>query len=97
LSDLHFLLPSFVLVGCWHLPWLIPWAILGVVAHIATREALVSIPLAELLLIVPWSGSEETVGCLLLPLRSPDNPSSCLLLESSALIVGDNPEPLGWS
>jgi hypothetical protein len=71
-------------------------------AHIATREAFVSIPLAELLLlllqrlIVPWGGSWKTVGCLRL-LRWPDNPSSCLLLKSSALTVGDNPEPLGWS
>jgi hypothetical protein len=67
---------------------------------ITTREAFVSIPLAELLmllwLIVPWSGSGETVGCLLL-LRQPDDPSSCLMLESPALIVGDNPEPLEWS
>jgi hypothetical protein len=65
-------------------------------AHIATCEALVSISLAELLLllllglIVPWGGSWKMVGCLLL-LRRPDNPSSCLLLKSSALIVGDNP------
>jgi hypothetical protein len=71
------------------------------VACITTREAFVSIPLVELLLlllrlIVPWSGNGETVGCLLL-LRRPDNPSSCLMLESSALIVEDNPEPLGWS
>jgi hypothetical protein len=34
------------------------------------------------------------VGCLRL-LRWPDNPSSCVLLKSSALTVGDNPEPLG--
>jgi hypothetical protein len=69
-------------------------------AHIATSEALVPIPLAELLLllklIVPWSGSWKTVGCLLL-LRWPDHPSACLLLKSSALIVGNNPKPLGWS
>jgi hypothetical protein len=35
-------------------------------AHIATREALVSIPLVELLLllrlIVPWSGNREMLG-----------------------------------
>jgi hypothetical protein len=47
-------------------------------------------------LIVPWSGSWKAVGCLLL-LRWSDHPSACLLLESSALIVGNNPEPLGWS
>ena len=69
-------------------------------AHIATCEALVSISLAELLLllllglIVPWGGSWKAVGCLLL-LRWPDHPSSCLLLKSSALIIGDNFEPLG--
>ena len=71
-------------------------------ACVATFEAFVSVPLAELLLLLslglinPWSGSGETVGCLLL-LWWPDDPSSCLLLESPALIVGDNPEPLGWS
>jgi hypothetical protein len=70
-------------------------------AHIATR-AFVPISLAELLLlqllrlIVPRGGSWKAVGCLLL-LRWPDNPSSCLLLKSSALIVGDNLEPRGWS
>jgi hypothetical protein len=78
---------------------LVPWAILGIMAHIATSEALVPISLAELRLlglIVPWSGSWKAVGCLLL-LRCPDHPSACLLLESSALIVGNNLEPLGWS
>jgi hypothetical protein len=68
-------------------------------AHIATSEALVPIFLAELLLlglIVPWGGSWKAVGCLLL-LSWPDHPSACLLLESSALIVGNNSEPLGWS
>jgi hypothetical protein len=84
------------------MPWLILWAILGIMACITTREAFVSIPLAELLLlllrlIVPWSWSGEMVGCLLLLLWRPDDPSSCLLLESPALIVGYNPEPLGWS
>jgi hypothetical protein len=72
------------------------------VAYIATHEEFVSIPLVELLLllllrlIVPWSGNGETIGCLLLLWR-PDDPSSCLLLESSALTVGDNPESLRWS
>jgi hypothetical protein len=67
-------------------------------AHIATSEALVPISLAKLLmllgLIVQWSGSWKAVGCLLL-LRWPYHPFSCVLLKSSALIVGDNPEPLG--
>jgi hypothetical protein len=70
-------------------------------AHIATSEALVSISLAELLmlwrLIVPWSGGWKMVECWLLLLRWPDHPSACLLLKSSALIVGNNPKPLGLS
>jgi hypothetical protein len=98
LSDLHLLLSPSVLIWCWHLPWLIPRAILGIMAHIATCEAFVTISLVELLLllglIVPWGGSWKTVGYLLL-LRRPDNPSSCLLLKSYALIIGDNQEPLG--
>jgi hypothetical protein len=102
MSDLHLLLSSLVLVWCWHLPLLISWAIFGIVAHIATSEALVPITLAELLLlrrlIVPWSGSWKMSGYwLLLLLRWPDHPSACLLLKSPALIVGNNPEPLGLS
>jgi hypothetical protein len=69
-------------------------------AHIDTSEALVPISLAELLLLLglidPWSRSWKAVGCLLL-LRWPDHTSSCLLLKSSTIIVGDNPEPLDWS
>jgi hypothetical protein len=80
---------------------LISWAIFGIVAHIATSEALVPISLAELLLlrrlIVPWSGRWKTSGCWLLLLRWPDHPSPCLLRKSPALIVGNNPEPLGLS
>jgi hypothetical protein len=100
LPDLHLLLASLVLIWCCHLPLLISWAILGIVAHIATSEALVPISLVELLLrrlIVPWSRSWKTVGCWLLLLRWPDHPSACLLLKSPALIVGNNPEPLGLS
>jgi hypothetical protein len=71
------------------------------VAHIATSEALVPIALVELLLlrrlIVPWSGSWKTSGCWLLLLGWPDHPSACLLLKSPALIVRNNPEPLGLS
>jgi hypothetical protein len=84
---------------CRHRHLLISWAILGIVAQIATSEALVPISLAELLLrrlIVPWSGSWKMSGCWLL-LRWPDHPSACLLLKSPALIVGNNPEPLGLS
>jgi hypothetical protein len=80
---------------------MISWAILGIVAHIATSEALVPIALAELLLlrrlIVPCSESWKTSGCRLLLLRWPDHPSACLLLKSPALIVRNNPEPLGLS
>jgi hypothetical protein len=101
LPDLYLLLSSLVLTWCWHL--LVPGTILGIVAHIATSETLVLIALAELLLlrrlIVPWSGSWEAVGCWLLLLRWPDHPSACLLLETPALIVRNNPEPLtlsGW-
>jgi hypothetical protein len=69
-------------------------------ACVATREAFVFVPLVGLLLslrlIVPWSGSGEMVGYLLLLWR-PDDPSSCLLMESPALTVGDNPESLRWS
>jgi hypothetical protein len=101
LPDLYLLLSSLVLIWCWHLPLLVPRAILGIVTHIATSKALVPIALAELLLlrrlIVPWSRSWKTSGCRLLLLRWPDHPSACLLLESPALIVRDNPEPLGLS
>jgi hypothetical protein len=71
------------------------------VAHIATSETFVPIALAELLLlrrlIVPWSGSWKVVGCRLPLLRWPDHPSASLLLETSALIVRNNHEPLGLS
>jgi hypothetical protein len=101
LPDLYLLLSSLVLIWCWHLPLLISWAILGIVARIATSEALVPIALVELLLlrrlIVPWSRSWKTSGCRLLLLRWPDHPSACLLLKSLALIVRNNPEPLGLS
>jgi hypothetical protein len=81
---------------------LVPGAILGIVTHIATSEALVPIALAELLLllrlVVPWSGSWKAVGCrLLLLLRWPDHPFACLLMKTPALIVRNNPEPLGLS
>jgi hypothetical protein len=101
LPDLYLLLSSLVLIWCWHLPLLISWAILGIVAHIATSEALVPISWAELLLlrtlIVSWSRSWKTSGCWLLLLRWPDHSSACLLLRSPTLIVGNNPEPLGLS
>jgi hypothetical protein len=70
------------------------------VAHIATSEALVPITMAELLLrrlVVPWSESWKMSGFRLLLLRWPDHPSACLLLKSPALVVRNNPEPLGLS
>jgi hypothetical protein len=103
MSYLHLLLPPLVLTWYWHLPLLIFGAVLGIVAHIATSEALVPIALAKLLLLlllrltVPWGGSWKEVGCQLLLLRWPDHPSAYLLLKSSALIVRNNPEPLGLS
>jgi hypothetical protein len=102
LPDLYLLLSSLVLIWCWLLALLISGPILGIVAHIAASKALVPIALAELLmllrrLIVPWSGSWKAVGCRLLLLRWPDHPSACLLLKSPALIVRNNPEPLGLS
>jgi hypothetical protein len=103
LPDLYLLLSSLVLIWCWYLPLLVPGTILGIVAHIATSETLVPIALAKLLLlrrlIVPWSGSWKAVGCRLLLLMWPDHPSACLMLETPALIVRNNPEPLslsGW-
>jgi hypothetical protein len=83
LPNLYLMLSSLVLIWCWQLPLLIPWAILGIVAHIATSEALVPIALAKLLLlrrlIVPGSGSWITSGCRLLLLRWPDHhlPACC--------------------
>jgi hypothetical protein len=64
---------------------LIPWAILAIVACVATREAFVPVPLAELLLrlllslglIIPWSRSGETVGCLLLRRLMTHLPACC--------------------
>jgi hypothetical protein len=100
LPNLHPLLSSLVLIWCWHLPLLISWAIIGIVAHIATSEALVPIFLAELLLlrrlIVSWSGSWKTSGCWLL-LRWPDHPSACLPAEIPCSDCGNNPEPLSLS
>jgi hypothetical protein len=79
---------------------MISWAILSIVAHIAASEALVPISLAELLLrrlIIPQSGSWKMSGCQLLLLRWLDQPSACLLLKSPALVVRNNPQPLGLS
>jgi hypothetical protein len=66
---------------------------------VTTGEAFVVIALVELLLlqllliVVPLSCGLRAVGCLLL-LLWPDHPSPLLLLRSSALSVGHNPEAL---
>jgi hypothetical protein len=60
----------------------------------AIGEASVVIALAVLLLIVvPLRWGLRAIGCLLLRLW-PDYPSPLLLLRSSALSVGHNPEAL---
>jgi hypothetical protein len=74
---------------------LVSGAILGVVSGAATSETLVIIALSVLLLwlvVVPLSRKLGAVGCLLLLLWS-DHPSS-LLLRSSVLSIGHNPEAL---
>jgi hypothetical protein len=48
-------------------------------------------------LIVPWNGSWKAVGCRLLLLGWTDHPSACMLLKTPALIVRNNPKPLGLS
>jgi hypothetical protein len=69
------------------------------VSGVTTGEASVVIALAVLLLlrllliVVSLSWGLGAVGCLLLLLR-PDHPSPLLLLRSSALSVGHNPEAL---
>jgi hypothetical protein len=78
------------------LPLLVPGTILGIVSSAATSETLVIIALSVLLLrlvFVPLNWGFRAVWCLLLLLWS-DHPSSLLLLRSSVLSVGHNPEVL---
>jgi hypothetical protein len=66
---------------------------------VATSETPVVSCLAVLLLrlIVPLSWKLSTVGCLLLLLLWSDHPSALLMLGSSTLSVGHNPEALWLS
>jgi hypothetical protein len=94
---LHLLSLALVRIDILPLLLLVPGAILGIVSGVATRETLVVICLAVLLLlIVPLSWKLGAVGCLLLLLWS-DHPSPLLLLGSPALSVGHNPEALWLS
>jgi hypothetical protein len=94
---LHHLSLALILINILPLPLLVPGAILGIVPGVATRETLVIICLAVLLLlIVPLSWKLGAVGCLLLLLWS-DHPSPLLLLGSPVLCVGHNPEALWLS
>ena len=95
---MHLLSLALILVGILSLSLLVSGAILGIMPSVTTRETLVVIGLAVLLLlwlIVPLNWKLSVVGCLLLLLRS-DYPSP-LLLGSPALSVGHNPEALRLS
>jgi hypothetical protein len=95
---LHFLPLALILVGILSLPLLVSRAILGIMPSVTTRETLVVIGLAVLLLlwlIVPLNWKLSVVGCLLL-LWS-DHPTSLLLLRSPALSVRYDPEALWLS
>jgi hypothetical protein len=93
---LHPLPLALILIYILTLPLLVPGTILGIVSGAATSETLVIIALPVLLLrlvVVPLNWGLRAVGCLLLLLWS-DHPLSLLLLRSSALSVGHNPEAL---
>jgi hypothetical protein len=78
------------------LPLLVSGTILGIVPIITTSESYIVVALAVLLLllvVVPLSWGLRAVGCLLL-LLWPDHPLPLLLLRSSTLSVGHNPEAL---
>jgi hypothetical protein len=95
---LHLLSLALILINILPLPLLVPGAILGIVPGVAASETPVIICLAVLLLlIVPLSWKLGAVGCLLLLLLGSDHPSSLLLLGSTALSVGHNPEALWLS
>jgi hypothetical protein len=99
LPYLHPLPLALVLICILPLPLLVLGAILSIVFGAATNKTTIVIALAVLLLwlvVVPLNWGLRAVGCLLLLLRS-DHPSSLLLLRSSALSVGHNPEALRLS
>jgi ABC-type Fe3+-siderophore transport system permease subunit len=95
---LHLLSLALVLIYILTLPLLVSGTILGIVSDAATSETLVIIALTVLLLwlvVVPLSRKLGAVGCLLLLLLIwSDHPSPLMLLRSSALSVGHNPEAL---
>jgi hypothetical protein len=96
LPHLHLLPLALVLICILTLPLLVSGAIFSILPSVTTSETSVVIALAVLLLllvVVPLSWGLRAVGCLLLLLWS-DHPSSMLLLRSSALSVGHNPEAL---
>jgi hypothetical protein len=101
LPHLHLLPLALVLICNLPLLLLVSGAILGIVSSVATGETSVAISLAVLLLllvVVPLSWGLSAVGCLLL--LWPNYPSPWLLLRSSTLSVGHDPEALrlcGWS
>jgi hypothetical protein len=89
-----------VLVGILSLPLLVSGAILSIMSGVTTSETPIVIGLTGLLLlwliIVPLNWGLRVVGCLMLLLWS-DHPMSLLLLRSSVLSVGYNPEALWLS
>jgi hypothetical protein len=103
LLHLHPLPLALILICILTLPLLVSGTILGIVSGAATSETPVVVALMVLLLwlvVVPLSWELRAVGCLLLLLLWSDHPSPLLLLRSSALSVGHNPEALrlcGWS
>jgi hypothetical protein len=79
------------------LPLLVSGAIFGIMPGVTSSETSIVFALAVLLLllvVVPLSWGLRAVGCLLLLLLWPDHPSPMLLLRTSALSVGHNPEAL---
>jgi hypothetical protein len=96
---LHLLPLALVLICILPLFLLVLGTILSIVSCAATSETPVVIALTILLLwlvVVPLSRKLGAVGCLLLLLWL-DHPSLLLLLRSSALSVGHNPEALRLS
>ena len=93
---MHLLPLALVLVDILSLPLLVSGAILSIMSGVTTSKTPIVIGLTVLLLwliVVPLNWGLRAVGCLLL-LLWPDHPSPLLLLRSSALSVGHNPEAL---
>jgi hypothetical protein len=91
-------LPLALVLIC-NLPLLVLGTILGIISDAATSETPIVVALTVLLLwlvAVPLNWGLRAVGCLLLLLWL-DHPSPLLLLRSSTLSVGHNPEALRLS